>query len=448
MNEALLQWVHRAIRSDRSALRALIERYQGVTYALAFQLTKSFPHAQRVAQASWPRVAARLPSLAEPERFLDLLAAAVEEAYRAQPPAPTEQVAAAEEPHSILRTEKVQARRKLRQGLAECALPETVVFFLRHVEGLALDEIAQLHGIEHPAALAALKTACVHVAYHAGFAGSQKHPPDPAGLGQGRREAIGFAVELAEGGAAREMQDRIALLLQTDVEARHEDEAVRMVLDLATRTFAAHRLPPDFLKDVLMAIPHAEPARTVAPHSPSASPLASAARQEPSPNPAWPLGIIGALAGMLALLWFAGWISETRWGMRLSYWVAGAAALIFALGLGVIALVLACPIRAQQKARFPPVFLLGYGLLCGVGLALLWLTFFDPAATGGLAVCDWVAPLWAVAALGLLGLRVRLLFQDLEQRTEERIRRIEDRLPSHAHPQPEAPAQLDEKSKA
>ena len=129
MNEALLKLVHRAIRGDRSALRSLVERYQGFTYAHAFRFTQRFPQAQRAALAAWPIAAAQLRSLSEPERFPELLASAVERAVKKAALTSSGDVDMPEE-HSVLRTGKVQARRALRTALSECPLPEAPVFFL------------------------------------------------------------------------------------------------------------------------------------------------------------------------------------------------------------------------------------------------------------------------------------------------------------------------------
>ena len=112
MNETLLKNVYKAIRGDRTALRTLVERYRGVSYALAYRETHSFPRAQTVAMRAWARLAERLPHLAEPERFLESVA----EAVRAVASRTTAQRddTSMESTHSILKTEKVQARRALR----------------------------------------------------------------------------------------------------------------------------------------------------------------------------------------------------------------------------------------------------------------------------------------------------------------------------------------------
>lgn len=437
MNEALLRTVHRAIRGDRTALRTLVERYQGLTYALAYRHTQSFPQAQSLALRSWPRVGLRLPGLTEPERFPDLLAWAVEDAFKRTPPAPGT-VAVDDEGgggHSILRTEKVQARRALRRALAACPRPEAGVFFLRYVEGLTLEQTAELYGVEPPTVLESLKLTCVDLAYRAGFVGPASDPPRFEQLTPEHREALGFAVHQAEGGLAGEAADRIARYIQEHPEVRREDEGVRTVLGLAAGTFAAHRLPPEFGRDVLMAIPYTEP-RVEPAHAATVS--APVLRAEVPQGPLLLVGLGGVLAGMLGTLWLAK-VLESIFGSPGLYWASNwaqyeathAAVLILVLGLGMLSLILACPPFWRKEGRLPPSYCVAYGLLCGAPAALVVYSSCAKYALAGMLAWDILAPFWAVAALGLLAVRVGLVLAELEKRVDLRLRRIEEALSSN-----------------
>ncbi|MCW8130888.1 MAG: sigma-70 family RNA polymerase sigma factor [Planctomycetota bacterium] len=448
MNEVLLQIIHRAIRSDRVALRSLIERYQGLTYALAFRQCKKFPLAQRIAQAAWPIVATRLPSLSEPEGFIDLLSSCVEKAAKFVPPMPEDDDGEGGG-HSVLKTEKVQARKLLRQALSDCQAPESSVFFLRFVEGLSVEQIAELYGVETGSVIASLRIVCMELVYRAGFAGLDGPVPNPAELPPERREAYGFAVELAEGGLPNDVRQRVERLALTDALVRREDEGVRQILALATRTFAAHRLAPEFVKDVLMAVPYSEPVRVVSLPRPSAYGIAPATSRVPvpaAPVQAAPetgvvisLGLAGLVVGVTGYSWVMSSFLGTWSGMRLGNALAGEEALVglmvLILGAGLVALFFIRPTLSPRHARFPPIYVAAHGLAAGMFFALLF------ALLGGLngffsqsAIYAVFVPLWGMLVLALVMARARLAFMDLERRIELRLRRLEDHLPSAAFP--------------
>lgn len=449
MNETLLQLIHRAIRQDRAAHRSLIERYQGLAYALAFRHVHSFPQAQRICMAAWPLAIAKLPGLAEPEGFLDLLSGCVEKAVKQVPALPDSGEDAEGEGHSVLKTEKVQARRWLRQALCACPLPETAVFFLRHVEGLSVEQIAELYGVETGSVVASLRHVCVELAFRAGFAGPTHEPPDFSTLSAERRDALGFSVELTEGSPAYELRQRIERFVMTDADARREDEAVKQVLGLAPRTFAAHRLPQDFMREVLMVLPYPEPARVVS------LPVRSSAYGLPPVRPApraaadsvadsgvvVALSAAGAVVGLFGLQAVckqvaAGWltINVVR---KLDASAPSLGLAFFFYAGGMLALLFARPSLSGRHLRLPPVYSAAWGLAAGIFVALLYQLSQDPylvsmGISGDPVALGLFTPLWAVYVLGLAVVRARLAFLDLERRIELRLRRIEDQTPSHA----------------
>lgn len=450
MNEVLLQIIHRAIRSDRAAIRSLIERYQGLTYALAYRHCKRFPQAQRIAQAAWPLTAAKLPGLSEPERFLDLLSASVERAAKVVPAAPHSEEESEGEGHSVLKTEKVQWRRLLRQALADCPLPEASIFFLRYVEGVSIEDITDLYGVESGSVVKSLRAVCVDLSFRAGFAGPTRTPPDLEALSPERREALGYAVELAEGGVSNDVRMRVERFIQTDSDARREDEAVKQVMSLATRTFAAHRLPPEFVKDVLMSVPYAEAPRVVslprssaygmAPASPQTAVHQPAVQSAPDTGMIITLGLAGAVVGLVFLLWVMDRIAYSGAGTRMSSFMAGSEAsiglVLFLLGGGAIGIFFTRPPLKSRHLRLPPLFMAAHGLASGIFAALVYLLLCDPYSSlpSYPIVVSILIPLWSVYVLALVGLRARWAFMDLERRLELRLRRMEDMAPVHIPP--------------
>lgn len=439
MNEALLRTVHRAIRADRSALRSLVDRYQGFSYAVAYRQTKSFPQAQRLVVAGWVEAARRLPRLAEPERFARLLEDAIADTHKAMPKNAPAESAEENEPHSILRTEKVQARRALRQALAACPLPESPVFFLKFVEGLTLEQIAELYGVEKAVVVASLRKVCVDLAFRAGYATGKEGeaPPDPESLSPERRELLGAAVEIAEGSLAPSLQRELERAIQTHAEFRKDHEAVQQVLEQATRTFAAHRLAQDFIKDILLAIPYSGPGRgpeNDAPaqgyagaYGPHVSPAAPPVYLQDLPlGPSLILGLVGALLGLLFSVWIISSIWNSRWAID---WFQGAGdgatalnAVQILLGVGgTLLLVFTRPPFLRAVAPLPPWYYGCYGILVGAFLALL----FTDATWNDAVLQGVVGPLWLVAGFALLELRRRMERQDFEARVDARLRRLE-----------------------
>ncbi|MCK6471831.1 MAG: sigma-70 family RNA polymerase sigma factor [Planctomycetes bacterium] len=441
MNEALLRTVHRAIRSDRSALRSLVDRYQGFAYAVAYRQTKSFPQAQRLVVAGWVEAARRLPRLAEPERFARLLEDAIADTHKAMPKDAPVESAEENEPHSILRTEKVQARRALRQALAACPLPESPVFFLKFVEGLTLEQIAELYGVEKPAVVASMRKVCVDLAFRAGYATGMEGqaPPEPETLSPERRELLGAAVEIAEGSLAPNLQRDLERSIQTHAEFRKDHEAVQQVLEQATRTFAAHRLPQDFIKEILLAIPYSGPGRGPETDAPGPAQGYSSAYGQNVPPAAPPvylqdlplgpsliLGLVGALMGLLFSVWIVSSAWNSKWAIDNFQGFGDGAIALNAVQIllgagGALLLLFARPPFLRAVAPLPPWYYGCYGILVGAFLALL----FADAAWNDAILQGVVGPLWLVAAFALLELRRRMERQEFEARTEARLRRLE-----------------------
>jgi len=437
----LLPIIHRAIRGDRNALRALLELYKGLTYALAFAQTKSFPHAQRVAKASWPIAAQRLPFLQEPERFPQLLAGAVNEAGRLNPPEARsgEDADSASTGHSIMRTEKVQARRALRLALSECEMPESAVFFLRFVEGLSLEQIGDLYGADSPSALKALKLVVIDLAFRAGLAGPNKTAPDLATLTPERRDALGFAVEHTESGVDEDRVERIAQFVQRDADAKREDDAVRTLLALAPTTFAGHRLAQDFGTEVLMQIPYIDLPRTVLPDPPTQmEPMRFGVPSRPAVDQSETarnvtFGVLCGIGVGFVTNWIISGTAQFRGGVGYSFSSPEPATLILIFGLGLIALLfIAPPFRAEARRPGAPLgfYLCYFG---AVGMAACLLLMLGQMRKNSAAAEDLIheiyGPAWAVIVFGLLCYRVRALYLDVNRRVEARFRKLEEQAP-------------------
>lgn len=439
MNEALLKNVYKAIRGDRAALRTLVERYRGVSYALAYRETHSFPRAQIVAMRSWVKLTERLPNLGEPERFLELLAEAVRAAapgaHAGADPEPDEQE------HSILRTAKVQTRHALRKALAECARPEANAFFLRFVEGLTTEEIGELYGVEPTVAIEAQAAVSLDLVYRAGLAGASENPPTLEQLPAERREALLLAVRQAESSLDDEGNARLSELVQGNADVRREVEGARTVLSLAPATFAAHRLHTEFVRETMQGMPLIEARVPVpAPPPPPRKPV-----EETSPDASATIGlavggfIVGALLpipliqGMQPL--FAGW-QPTALLMGV---------VSFALPLGLLALAFARP-PLPPPVKWPQGYHLFYGILLGVLVMFLGFEIFG-SDTQRVAMWSSLLPVWAVLCLGLVGVRMELALRMLEERFEARFRRLETavqvgadaRTPTPAPAPPAAP---------
>ncbi len=451
MNERLLKLVHRAIRGERTALRALIERYQGFAYAYSFLAVKSFPKAQRVAQQAWKDLAKQLPSLSEPERFPELLQGAVvraSQSFPAEPPSEQEDATR----HSILKTEKVQARRSLRQALATCPLPEAPVFFMRFVEGLTLEEIGTLYGLELQSVLESFRLVCVDLAFRSGFNGSKKSMPSLETLSEERRRALGYAAVITEGSLPEEECTQIEQAINTNQECKSDNEAVGMVLALADGTFSAHRLPQEFIREVLMDIPYAEPAKILRSSTSTTHRPASPKQKELPANSGITLSLASALASLIFMLWIMDVLispyltstyRSTPGSAVTPFW-------ILAIGGGLLGLYIARPPVLSRNPRLPMWYHILYGLALGGVGGLAYLSLPLAASIGTkMFIRDCLAPVWILFMFIVIGLRVRLTFQDLEGRFENRLRRLEDSVPIHFSdtPTPSAPPQGDTKAK-
>ncbi|MCZ7647093.1 MAG: sigma-70 family RNA polymerase sigma factor [Planctomycetota bacterium] len=435
MNTPLVQLIHRAIRGERSALRGVVERYQGVSYALAYHATRSYPQAQRLARRAWVHLARRLGTLQEPEGLPDLIAQCVEKARETLPPPKPDDVEADGEGHSVLKTEKVQARRSLRLALADCPLEEATVFFLRHVEGLSLAEIAVLLGAEEAEMLASLRRVTVDVAFRAGFAGPEALQQDLDALPPLRREARGVSVVLAEGGLPYAKRAELEKFIQLDPDARREDEAVRQVLALSAGTFAAHRLPQDFVKDVLQDIPYAEPARRISETAPALRLPAppKLLQMDVRHGSQLALALVSMLVGAILSFWVLEQLATSTLGAFLAALAGTPTSLgptILVLGVSGLALFFARPPLFSALPRLPVAYFISYGVAAGVLLAFTCSLVFDWYGSTVLSfvLVEILFPLYAIVALGLLGVRALLAFRDMERRLEVRLRQIEDAL--------------------
>jgi len=433
VSETILKNVYKAMRGDRTALRTLVERYRGVAYALAYRETKSFPRAQRVALRAWVRLAERLPQLSEPERFLELVAEAVRAVAPDTPVQPDR--ASVESAHSILKTEKVQARRALRKALADCPRPEANAFFLRFVEGLSTDEIAELYGVEPPVAVEAQAAVCLDLAHRAGLAGSSEKPPTLEELPPERREALLLCVRHSETNLDDESAKRLSDLVQGDPDIRREVEASRTVLSLSPATFAAHRLHTEFVREAMQGIPLIEPRTTPTPRPPRPA----QAEKDTHTSAIAALFALGLILGLLlpALLLESLEPLFENWGT--TPYLMGVAA--FVLPLGLLALGLARPPLTPSQ-KWPSGYYLVYAALLASVLTLL---FYQVAGSDAELLALWhcVAPMWSVLSLGLVGVRWQLDLQTLETRLDARFRRLEAAVqvgPDVRTPTPPTPA--------
>jgi len=426
VNETLLKLVHKAIRGDRTALRTLLERYRGVAYAMAYRETHSFPRAQIVAMRAWAQLAERLPGLAEPERFVELLAEAV---HAVAPRTPADAAGEGDEQeHSILRTEKVQMRRTLRKALAECPRPEANAFFLRFVEGLGSEEIGQLYGVEPQVALEAQAAVCLDLAYRAGLAGPTEMPPALEQLPAERREALLLSVRHAEASLDDDGAARLSELVQTDAEVRREVEAVRTVLALAPPTFAAHRLHTEFVRETMQGLPLIEPCVP----APAPPPRRPPGERAPDASVALLLALGGVLVGVLLPMPLVQAFRPVFVPLQPTSTLFASVA--FTLTLGLLSLALARP-PLLPPAKWPQGYHLFFGILAGAALAFLGFEILgNDAQRVTIRAC--LLPVWSALCLGLLGVRWELSLRRLEERIEARLRRLETAVQVG----PEAPA--------
>ena len=71
-------------------------------------------------------------------------------------------------------------------NLAASPLEEAPVFFMKYVEGLSLEEIGQLYGVELDPVQRSFQAVCVDLAFRSGFTGNDQKPPDMESFSEGR----------------------------------------------------------------------------------------------------------------------------------------------------------------------------------------------------------------------------------------------------------------------
>ena len=440
MNSIIIQEIHQAIKGRRDAFRAVLERYKGLSYALAFRKVRRFPDAQRIAMLSWPKVAQRIRRLSNPEDFLGLLGRCVEDA-RLDYPAPLPETAPDEE-HSIMKTAKVQARKALRQAFQAFDFPEAHLFFLRYVEGIDAQECAALLGLETTEAQFAINKSVAMLAYKAGFSGPELQAVDVNKFPREKLDILSANIDQAENrGVLTPAMDEA---LKQDPELRKGCEAVKEVVAQAGATFVAHRLSPNFSRETLALVVHPETAPIMMPrptYSYTPPPVVTQTLP-PSPGLIWNLVVPGMLIGGFLtgffLLFLSGLPGSNTWFTAPgAYSEAGYYITIWGVGIAIVVLI--CPTFSAQKIRLPTIYYLLYGGL--LGSLLLQLYFLS--GIGGTSwmiqnISSIVGPCWLILCVVLLCYRFRwehdLMRFWLEQRMKEFEIAVPTKPPENAAP--------------
>ena len=155
--------VKRSLGGDREAFRALVERYEGRVYSLAFEMLKSTEDARDIAQESFVKAYFSLKDFRGECSFYSWLYRIVYNmtvdfkrrvARRGGDTAEFDESAYAgggaiggwmEAPHeSLVRREQ---RRHIRKAFEELSEVHRVVLMLREVDGLSYEEIAEVTGV-------------------------------------------------------------------------------------------------------------------------------------------------------------------------------------------------------------------------------------------------------------------------------------------------------------
>ena len=154
--------VRRIREGDREAFRIVVRRYQDLLYRTALRHVQQTDVAADLVQSAYVKAYSNIWRCRDPERFgawlYRILVNAAKDYLKSRrrsdlslddPMAPRLQIPAPTTPEREL--ERTDVRERIERALAE--LPETMreAFLLKHVEGRAYEDIAELLGVSVPA---------------------------------------------------------------------------------------------------------------------------------------------------------------------------------------------------------------------------------------------------------------------------------------------------------
>jgi len=157
--QEIARLVRRCREGDELAWEELVRRFQNRVLGLVSHYVRSREDARDVAQEVFIRVFRSLPNFENEERFVPWLlriarTTAIDHTRRraARPPAqdvPAEDMHALADPNPdpAERTERASERGMLRRALDRCSSLHREILVLREVQGMALNEVADLLGI-------------------------------------------------------------------------------------------------------------------------------------------------------------------------------------------------------------------------------------------------------------------------------------------------------------
>jgi len=156
--------VERTLAGDRDAYRILVERHSGNVFRLAYRMTGNRPDAEEVVQEAFLRAYQKLGQFAARANFgtwvyriaanyaIDRMRQRKKEEARKVEPAINEEgmendpVARIEDaaPTPERLTQSVELRKQMKLALAALSHSERTAFVMRHWEGCAIEEIAEV----------------------------------------------------------------------------------------------------------------------------------------------------------------------------------------------------------------------------------------------------------------------------------------------------------------
>jgi RNA polymerase sigma-70 factor (ECF subfamily) len=159
MHDDVTQLVRRCREGDELAWEELVRRFQGRVLGLVVHYVRSREDARDVAQEVFVRVHRSLPNFEQEDRFVPWLlrvarTCAIDHTRRraARPPAqdvPVETVLALADPapDPAERAEQRSERSLVRRALERCSDLHREILMLRDIQGMALQDVAELLGI-------------------------------------------------------------------------------------------------------------------------------------------------------------------------------------------------------------------------------------------------------------------------------------------------------------
>ncbi len=159
MHDDVTQLVRRCREGDELAWEELVRRFQGRVLGLVVHYVRSREDARDVAQEVFVRVHRSLPNFEQEDRFVPWLlrvarTCAIDHTRRraARPPAqdvPVETVLALTDPapDPAERVEQRSERSLVRRALERCSDLHREILMLRDIQGMALQDVAELLGI-------------------------------------------------------------------------------------------------------------------------------------------------------------------------------------------------------------------------------------------------------------------------------------------------------------